>query len=124
MITFITDWPGIEEIKRKIDEAKYFNFSKFPIPKINHEDVIKVTGIIPYVNEVQHVFQWEETIAYWANKMNKYYLYPYKINKYPTLEHFSNIFLGKDTDLLEDEFEQWNPIYEYIKEKFHGKSTV
>lgn len=115
MITFITYWPEIEEMKSKVDNAKYYNFSEFPIPKT---DIVKEFGMIPYLNSDA---MWEETIAYWMNKVHKYHQSPYELRDSPLLEDLVAMCYGKETRLLKQEYDQWNPIYEHVKEKFHGK---
>lgn len=111
----LATYPGIEEVIKKIESAKWFKFDKLPVDNVPMEWVVADLGIIPYL-QVQTEYQWESTIALWCNRIHEYLKNPYELKKGFQLEDLADMYTPvMEQRIDKSKYEMWLPVYEYVK---------
>jgi len=113
----IAEFPGIEEIKLKIDSAKWFKFNKLPVDNVEREKVISEIGLIPYI-QIQSEYLWESTISLWCNRIHEYQKNPYELKSGFQIEDIGDMFRTQmESRIDKSDYDMWLPVYEYLKNK-------
>jgi hypothetical protein len=119
MTTILAAFPGTEDIIKRIESNKWFNFTKLPIDNVPMDEVVGAIGIIPYL-QVQTEYMWEATIALWCNRIHEYLKNPYELKAGFQLTDLGDLGKPMEEQRIEkNEYDLWLPVYEYVKNKIN-----